>query len=148
MPKLHLYKNEKETCSAFAEWFAEQVKITLDRQERFSVAFSGGDTPKFFYKILAAEYSEKIDWSKIYVFWGDEKFVSSLNNTTNAELAAKTLFDHVNLPKDHIHVIRTDIAPEESARQYEKLLREHFNNQSNTFDLAILRNSATFLSHS
>ncbi|MCW3107586.1 MAG: 6-phosphogluconolactonase, partial [Segetibacter sp.] len=41
MPKLHIYKNEKETCYAFAEWLAELVKETLNRQDRFTIALSG-----------------------------------------------------------------------------------------------------------
>ncbi len=70
MPKLYIYKNEKETCNAFAEWFTEHVKNKLNVQERFTVAFSGGDTPKLFYKILANNYTNKIDWSKMDIFWG------------------------------------------------------------------------------
>jgi 6-phosphogluconolactonase len=138
MPKLYIYKNEKETCNAFAEWFAELVKKTLSEQDTFNVAFSGGDTPKLFYKILASDYSKKIDWSKIHVFWGDEKFISSSTDISNAELAQKTLFDHVPVSKEQIHVIRTDISPEESAGEYEKLLHQYFDNKSTTFDLAIL----------
>ncbi len=138
MPKLHIYKNEKETCNAFAEWFTEQVINRLQSNERFTVAFSGGDTPKLFYKILAADYFNKIDWAKIHVFWGDEKFISSSNNISNADLAEKTLFEHVPIPKEQIHIIRTDLAPEESARLYERLLHRYFDNKSTTFDLAIL----------
>ncbi len=138
MPKLHIYKNEKETCSAFAAWFAEQVIKTLNSNERFTVAFSGGDTPKLFYKILAADYVNKIDWSKMHVFWGDEKFVSSSNNTSNADVAEKTLFEHVSIPKEQIHVIKTDIAPQESAGQYGSLLHKYFDSRPTTFDLTIL----------
>lgn len=138
MPKLHIYKNEKETCNAFAEWFAAQVSNVLKQQERFTVALSGGDTPKLFYKILASDYSDKIDWSKMHIFWGDEKFVSSSNDLSNAAMAENVLFNHVVIPKEQIHVIRTDIPPEESAKQYENLLHEYFHGTSTTFDLAIL----------
>jgi len=138
MPRLHIYKNEKETCNAFAEWFAEQVKNALKNQERFTVAFSGGDTPKLFYKILASDYLDKIQWRKVHVFWGDEKFVSSSNDISNAELAEKTLFQHAPIPKDQIHIINTGIAPEESARQYENLLHSYFDKSPTTFDVAIL----------
>jgi 6-phosphogluconolactonase/glucosamine-6-phosphate isomerase/deaminase len=46
MPKLHIYKNEKETCYAFAEWLANLVGGTLTKQNRFTIALSGGDTAK------------------------------------------------------------------------------------------------------
>jgi 6-phosphogluconolactonase len=138
MPKLHIYKNEKETCNAFAGWFAEQVSNTLSSNARFTVAFSGGDTPKLFYKILASEYADKIDWTKVHVFWGDEKFLSSSNSTSNAEMAEKILFENVPIPKEQIHIIRTDISPDESAKQYEGLLHTYFDNHEHTFDVAIL----------
>jgi len=138
MPKLYIYKNEKETCNAFAQWFAEQVNKHLESNERFTVAFSGVDTPQLFYKILAADYASKIDWAKIHVFWGDEKFVTSPNNTSNAEAAEKILFQHVPIPKEQIHIIRTDIAPEGSAQQYQALLHKYFDDSGPTFDLAIL----------
>ncbi len=138
MPKLHIYKNEKETCNAFAEWFTKLVNNTLNVQERFTVAFSGGDTPKLFYKILANNYADEIDWSKMHVFWGDEKFVSSSANLSNANLTENTLFEHVTIPKEQIHIIRTDISPHDSAMQYERLLHQYFDNAGSTFDLAIL----------
>lgn len=138
MPKLHIYKNEKETCNAFAEWFAEQVNNTLKVHPRFTVALSGGETPKLFYRILASNYKDKIDWSKLHIFWGDEKFLVSSDVNSNAVMASKILFEHVSIQKEQIHVIRTDISPSESARNYENLLHKYFENTEVTFDLVIL----------
>lgn len=138
MPKLHIYKNEKETCVGFAEWFTKLVTDTLKVKERFTVALSGGDTPKLFYKILATNYTNKINWSKIHIFWGDEKFISSPVDLSNASVADKTLFHYVSIPKDQVHIIRTDITPQDSAREYESMLHQYFNDNASTFDLAIL----------
>src|SRR3954471_1429795 len=138
MAKLHVYKSEKETCYAFAGWFAELVDETLKKQPKFCVALSGGDTPKLFYKVLASDYADKIEWSKIEVFWGDEKFVSSSESTSNAALAEKLLFENINLPAEQIHEIRTDKPPEEASKEYEQLLRSYFKGKEHTFDLVIL----------
>jgi 6-phosphogluconolactonase len=138
MPKLHIYKNEKETCYAFAEWLAGLVNETLARQDRFTMALSGGETPKLLYKILATDYVTKLDWSKVHIFWGDERFVSFSDEKNNSRTALKMFIDHVAIPKDQVHVIKTDIAPEESAKQYEKLLHTYFKEKETTFDLVIL----------
>lgn len=138
MPKLHIYKTEKETCHAFAEWLADVVKETLTRQERFTIAISGGDTPKVLYKTLATDYATKMDWNKIYLFWGDESFISSPDEKNNPGLALSTLIDTLPVPKSHIHGIRTDISPEDSALQYEEVLKTYFNAGDTTFDLVIL----------
>lgn len=137
MPKLHIYKNEKETCHAFADWLTELVNETLKTQDRFTIALSGGDTPKLLYKILSTEYADKLDWSKIHVFWGEEKFASQTNDK-DSSTALKACIDHVPVPKDQIHTISTKLSPEESAKQYDELLRSCFNDEQKTFDLVIL----------
>jgi len=138
MPRLHIYKNEKETCYAFAEWFADVVKETLDKQDRFTIALSGSYIPKLVYKILAAEYVTKIDWNKIHIFFGDERLVCYPDEKHNAATALKLLTDSAPLAKEHIHVIRTDIDPKEAAKQYEDLLHSYFEDRQKSFDLVIL----------
>jgi 6-phosphogluconolactonase len=138
MPKLHIYKNEKETCYAFAEWLAELANETLNKQDRFTIALSGGDTPKLLYKILATDYASKIDWSRVHIFWGDERMVTFSDQKNNAQTAFKMFIDHVPVPAGHVHAIKTDLAPEESAKQYEQLLHSYFEEKENTFDLVVL----------
>jgi len=138
MPGLHIYKNEKETCQHFAAWLSDLIAEALKKQDRFTVAVSGGDTPKALYKILAAEYATKIDWNKVHVFWGDECFASLTNDRNNTRLAIKTFIDQVPIPKEQVHVIHTDLPPEAAAKRYDQLLRSYFSNTESTFDLVIL----------
>jgi 6-phosphogluconolactonase len=138
MPRLHIYKNEKETCYAFAQWFTDLAKETLDKQDRFTVALSGVDTPRLIYKILATEYATKIDWARVHIFFGDERLVSFADEKNSASGALKMLTDSVPLPQEQIHVIRTDIAPEKAAQEYEGLLHSYFDDKEKSFDLVIL----------
>jgi 6-phosphogluconolactonase len=138
MPKLHIYKNEKETCHAFAGWLAELVKETLATQNRFTIAVSAGDTPKLLFKILATDYRDNIDWSKIYVFWGEERFVSSIDEKEYSGEALKACMDSVPIPKDQIHTINKDIAPQQAAEEYQAVLKSFFKDKETTFDLIIL----------
>ena len=57
--------------------------------------------------LAASPYKEKIDWSKLHIFWGDESFVPFEDDRNNAKMAFDTLLDHVPVPK--YHVMRTDI---------------------------------------
>lgn len=138
MPKLHIYKNEKETCYAFAEWLAEVINDTLQKQERFTVALSRGDIPKLLYKILATDYVNEIDWSRIHVFRADESLVSYPDEKSNPAIDLKMCIDQVPVPKSQVHNIDTKIAPEEAAKQYENLLQSYFKDNETTFDLVIL----------
>lgn len=137
MPKLHLYKNEKETCHAFAEWLVNLVADTLNKQNRFTMAFSGVDVPKMVYKILATEFENKIDWSKVHLFVADERLVSyPVEN--NRIITINKNVDELPVPKEQIHLIKTDVGPEESSKQYEAVLNEFFEGKQKSFDLVVL----------
>ena len=112
------------------------INKTLKTQDRFTIALSGGETPKSFYtKISNDAYREKIDWSKLHIFWGDERVVPFNDDSNNAKMAYDNLLGKVNIPAEQIHMMRTDITPEESASQYEKILHQYFDDKQTTFDL-------------
>jgi 6-phosphogluconolactonase len=137
--ELHVYKNPDELSYAVAKWIADIIAATLRHQDRFTIALSGGSTPKALHKILAASpYKEQIDWSKLHIFWGDERAVPFTDDRNNAKMAYDTLLNFVPIPPYHIHVMRTDIAPEESAVEYEKILHMYFDNTALSFDLVLL----------
>lgn len=138
MPKLHIYKNEKETCHAFAEWMAGHIGDTLSKQDRFTIALSQADTPRLLYKILSADYSDKINWSRLHIFCADEKLVSFGEENDRSNTATHACIDHVPIPKEQIHKIQANAAPEEAAKEYESLLRSYFTEPETTFDLVIL----------
>ncbi|HEX6193171.1 MAG TPA: 6-phosphogluconolactonase [Chitinophagaceae bacterium] len=122
-----------------ATWMSNYIQDVLQKQERFAIALSGGTTPKRIYELLATEeYSKNIDWSKVHFFWGDERFVPFTDERNNAAMAYKSLLDKVPVQRDHVHVMRTDLAPHESASAYEKLLHTYFDKQTHTFDLVLL----------
>src|SRR6187549_317592 len=97
--QLHIYKDADELSQAAAAWIAQVIEETLKIQDRFTIALSGGSTPYKLHLILAASpLKEKIDWSKIHVFWGDERAVPFDDERNNAKMAYDTLLSHVPIP--------------------------------------------------
>jgi 6-phosphogluconolactonase len=128
-----------ELAQKAATWISGYVAEVLKKQDRFTIALSGGSTPKKLYTLLASEkYRDKIDWDKLHFFWGDERYLPFTDERNNARMAFDTLLDNVPVRKKHIHVIRTDIEPEASANAYEQTLRSYFDNTSFSFDLVLL----------
>lgn len=122
-----------------AGWMVQYIEIILKTKNRFTIAFSGGSTPQKLYQILASvEYRNKIEWGKVHCFLGDERFVPYSNERNNGRMIFDTLLNIVPVKKDHIHLIRTDVAPEISALEYEKILRHYFPDGNHTFDLVLL----------
>jgi 6-phosphogluconolactonase len=137
--QLHIYKDPEALSVEVAKWISDTIGETLNRKDRFTIALSGGSTPERLHKILAASpYKEQIDWSKLHIFWGDERAVPFEDSRNNAKMAYDTLLNFVPVPPAQIHVMRTDIAPEQSALEYEKILHQYFDSQATSFDLVLL----------
>jgi 6-phosphogluconolactonase len=137
--ELHLYKDGEALSQAAAKWIAARIAATLKTSGRFTIALSGGSTPKRLHQILAASpYKEQVDWSKLHIFWGDERAVPFEDDRNNAKMAYDTLLNFVPVPATQIHVMRTDISPEQSASEYEKILHQYFDNTPFSFDLVLL----------
>ncbi len=137
--KLHIFDDKDIMSDKLAEFICNQVSETLKQQQFFTMVLSGGSTPKILYKKLTTEkYKRKIDWTRIHVFWGDERVVPFKDERNNAKMAYDYLLNHVEIPAAQIHIMRTDIEPNFSVAQYRKKLHEFFHSTDHTFDLVLL----------
>jgi 6-phosphogluconolactonase len=108
---------------AAARHATEVLEATTTGQD-VRIALSGGSTPKRFHELLAE--SEGIDWSRVHVYWGDERTVPPTDAESNYRMARETLLDLVNIPESQIHRMRGELDPAEAAKEYEQTLRETF----------------------
>jgi 6-phosphogluconolactonase len=131
--------NADELAQKAADWISGYIAEVLKKQGRFTIALSGGNTPKKLYALLASEkYRKKIDWDKLHFFWGDERHLPFTDERNNAKMAFDTLLNHVPVRKEHIHIMQTDITPGASATAYEQTLHTYFHNTPFSFDLVLL----------
>ena len=137
-------KNPADLAQVAADFITKRINDVLKttgrvRQERFTIALSGGSTPKALHELLAKPpYVDQIPWLQLHVFWGDERYVPIDDPQSNAGMAYDTLLGHVYTPEDQIHVWRTDLDPEAAAADYDRILHEYFGDASPTFDLVLL----------
>lgn len=138
--QLHIFPNAEAVATEAAHFIVHRIREVLSRQDRFTICLSGGSTPKRLHQLLAEEpLQSQVDWSKIHVFWGDERYVPLEDERNNARMAYDTLLNKVNIPEEQIHVMRTDYdSPADSAAAYEKILHQYFDNQPHSFDLLLL----------
>ncbi len=124
---------------AAAEFIVDLSRNAAAERRTFSMALSGGTTPRGLYRLLALPpYRESIDWRAVHVFWADERSVPPDHEESNFRLAHDLLLSKVPLPKDHIHRIRGEIDPASAASAYEDELRSFFESAAMTFDLVLL----------
>ena len=82
---IHVYNDLEALSLAAAELFTVQSRQASLICGRFSVALSGGDTPRRLYELLASSpYRERIHWDEVHVFWSDERCVPEDDPRSNA----------------------------------------------------------------
>lgn len=112
---------------ATAERFEAAAAAAIRQCGRFQLALAGGDTPRGLYALLASQrHRARVDWSRVHVFWGDERCVEPQDPASNQRMARETLLDHVPVPASHVHAIHGADDPTAAAREYERALREAF----------------------
>jgi 6-phosphogluconolactonase len=120
-----------------ADRFCQWARQAINERGTFAVALSGGSTPAALHRLLAAEpHRNQIDWSRVEIFFGDERCVPPDHVDSNYRAARETLLDHVPLRADNIHRMQGENDPQAGAIAYGRLLRDRFGEGG--LDLALL----------
>ena len=123
--KLRILQTPTQLSHAVAENFVELAHDSIARRGRFMVAFTGGRTPKQAYHLLADKaYAARVDWSRVHVFWGDERCVPPEDEASNFRMAREALLDHIPLPAQNVHRMKGEDEPGAAAAAYEQQLDE------------------------
>jgi 6-phosphogluconolactonase len=92
--------------------------------EEFLVALSGGSTPRALYgKLSSMPYVDEVAWSRMQVFFSDERFVPLTSDESNYHLARQNLLSAVPIWGSSVHPVSTIVEPDEAARLYEEEIR-------------------------
>ncbi len=122
-----------------AEFFVSAARNAVAARGHFSVALSGGSTPRRTYELLAQPpFRHEAPWTQTHVFWGDERCVDPEDPRSNARLAKGALLQHVPIPSEQIYPMFCNPTPAAGARSYEALLRNFFGAGESRFDLILL----------
>jgi 6-phosphogluconolactonase len=120
--KVEVLADPQAIAEAGAERFVAAAQRTLADRKRFSVALSGGSTPKAMNQLLASKYRDRVEWSRVDVFFGDERCVPPEHKDSNYKMARESLLDHVPLGADRVHRIAGEKNPAEAAAAYQEIV--------------------------
>lgn len=139
MQQVKLIWTDAEALSiAAAHYFVERCARNIADNGQFTVSLSGGGTPKRLYQLLATPaFSRNINWKKVMLFWGDERFVPHTHEDSNYRMIKEALLDHVKIPKKNIFAMPTKGEASDCAIQYEKMMAGALGNKMQ-IDLTLL----------
>ncbi len=114
MSDIKIFKNKQELALNFGKLLLDKS----ERQSRLNIALSGGSTPKAIFDVLASNYSDKIDWNKIHLYWGDERCVPPTDDESNYKMTLDHLISKVNFPAMNIHRIKGELDVKDACNEY------------------------------
>lgn len=127
MGSFKTFRDNETLIQAAAEKFVQLGAEGIEKNGRFTVALSGGSTPRPLYTLLAAgKFSGAIDWSCVHLFWGDERCVPPDDPGSNYRMVRESLLDGIPIPAENVHRIHGEKDPELAAAGYERELRAFF----------------------
>ncbi|PRD48082.1 6-phosphogluconolactonase [Sphingobacterium haloxyli] len=120
------FESKTQIFETAAQLFVDAAKKNIDEKGFFSVALTGGSSPIELHRLLATEaYKSQVDWSKVLVFWGDERWVPLDDDLSNAKMSYETLLNHVPIPESNIFpMYKEGVDAKAYAQTYEQILRE------------------------
>ena len=138
MQAVATFPDQDTLAEAAAQHIVTLAKEAITTRGRFSIALSGGSTPKQTLSCLASdEFAPMMDWQKVHVFWGDERCVPPDHADSNYLMAREVMLDRVPIPIENIHRIQAELNPTDAANTYETELRAFFQ-EVPRFDLVLL----------
>src|SRR5262245_3401139 len=121
-------KNQEEIFAKAADLFVKSAAESIAARGSFSTALSGGSTPKGMFELLAGDgYRSQVDWSKVHLFWGDERSVPPDHKDSNFRMANEAMISKIPIPAANVHRMEAEKADiNAAALEYEALLKNHF----------------------
>lgn len=131
---LFIGDSAKKAVEFATEHWVHSAERAIQQRGRFAVALSGGSTPKAIYEALAA--TAKLDWSKVWLFWSDERGVPPNHPDSNYRMAMESGFGRLPIPQSQIFRMRAEADIEKNAKDYEEKIRHNLD--KHLFDLVML----------
>lgn len=128
---------DSEAVNFCINQFLAIAKESIEKNGKFTVALSGGSTPKAIYQGLAkSENAKLIDWSKVYLFWSDERCVPPSSPESNYHMAMEAGFNQLPINQEQVFRMHAEEEIHQAALDYEEQIRQHVPNGA--FDLVML----------
>lgn len=136
---VHVFPTKDALADAAAERVIKSFRAALSERGYFNIALAGGSTPRLLYERLAqAPRTMQLDWSRVNVFWSDERAVPLDHEHSNYRLAREAL-QQLPIPPQNVHPMYGHSADlEAAARLYERVIRSTVPGEPPRFDVILL----------
>ena len=139
-PEIRIVTNAEDLAREAASEFVGRAKEAVRTKGLFTVALSGGSTPRSLYSLLVGDVTlrGRLPWEKTHFFWGDERHVPLDHADSNYRMTNEAMLSKAPIPSANVHRIESELPDAyEVAKKYEQTLHDFFR-QTPRFDLVLL----------
>ena len=140
--EIRVLTTPQELFAAAAEEVVRAANQAVAERGRFTIALSGGSTPKSLYNLLATNARTSLPWDRMFFFWGDERHVPPTDSDSNYRMANEAMLSKVPVPAGNVFRMAAENPDATAAAEaYEQTLRKFFQLQAGEFprfDLILL----------
>ena len=127
---IETYVDAGELAAAAGARLVGAITSAVANRGQAAIVLTGGTVGIALLRHVAA-YAPDVDWSKVQLFWGDERFVPAEDADRNYRQAREALLETISIPSANVHEMAASDGAfgddiEAAARAYEKLLPEEF----------------------
>jgi 6-phosphogluconolactonase len=119
----HVYPDPPSAAEACAQRLLTLLDDVIEERGFASLAVSGGSTPRIMFQKMVGM---KFDWSRVHLFFVDERVVPPTDDLSNFKLANENLIEPANIPLKNVHRVLGELSPNEAAAAYLSDIREFF----------------------
>jgi 6-phosphogluconolactonase len=125
-PVVEKYPDTAALVAAAGDRLVDAITDAIDKRGKAQIVLTGGGTGVGMLKRVG-ERGDKIDWSKVHLYWGDDRFVPEDDDERNYKQAREALLDHIDIPVDNVHPMSASGGEfgddlDAAARDYERVL--------------------------
>jgi 6-phosphogluconolactonase len=126
-PQVQVFGSPQELFTAAATKFCSVGSNAIQERGRFTVALSGGSTPRGLHQELVTHFSSQLSWDKVFFFWGDERHVPPDSSDSNYRMAKETLLSKLPIPPENISRVPAELPDaRQAAAKYEQTIQKFF----------------------
>lgn len=141
-PIVETYSDADALVAAAGDRLVGAIADAIAERGQATIVLTGGGTGIGLLKRVG-ERSDEVDWQKVHLYWGDERFVPADDDERNDKQAREALLDHVDVPKANVHAMPATDGEfgddlEAAAQEYGKLLAATLDAPEPEFDVHLL----------
>ena len=115
---IKVFPSSFELAEELAHELIRMIKEAVKKRILFSVAVSGGNTPKLLFSVLGDHFANSVNWKRVHFFWVDERCVPPDNSESNYGMTKHAFLEKIDISDSNIHRIRGEDDPEKEAIRY------------------------------